>query len=47
MKYESSTYSSSRVIGQVKVFVHADTDVHAVADPRGTTIAFRTFVPAS
>ena len=27
VKYESSTYSSSWVIGKVKVFVH--TDVHA------------------
>ena len=38
-KYENSTYSSSWVIGKVKVFVHAD----AV----GTTIALRTFFPAS
>ena len=26
MKYESSPYSSSRVIGKVKVFVHAHPD---------------------
>ena len=45
VKYESSTYSSSWVIGKVKVFVHADMDAHA--DARGTTIALQTFVPAS
>ena len=33
------------VMGKVKVFVHADTD--ADADAGGTTIALRTFVPAS
>ena len=43
VKHESSTYSSSRVIGQVKVFVYT----HADADAGGTTIALRTFVPAS
>ena len=45
VKYESSTYSSSWVIGKVKVFVHADADADAHAG--GTTIALRTFVPAS
>ena len=43
VKYESSTYSSSRVIGKVKVFVHADVHV----DAGGTTIALRTYVPAN
>ena len=32
-------------MGKVKVFVHAD--AHADADAGGTTIALRTFVPAS
>ena len=32
-------------MGKVKVFVHADAD--ADADAGGTTIALRTFVPAS
>ena len=45
MKYESSTYSGSLVIGKVKVFVH--THEYANADAGGTTIALRTFVPAS
>ena len=36
--YESFTYTSSWVIGKVKVFVHAD------ADARGTTIALRTLM---
>ena len=43
LKYESSTYSSSWVIGKVKIFVHVDAD----ADAGGTTVALRTFVPAS
>ena len=49
VKYESSTYSSSWVIGKVKVFVHAhaDADANADADAGGMTIALRTFVPAS
>ena len=57
MKYESSTYISSWVIGKVKVFVHAhahaNANAHAHADADadagGTTIALdlRTFVPAS
>ena len=34
-------------MGKVKVFVHADTDADADADAGGTTIALRTFVPAS
>ena len=29
MKYESSTYSSTRVIGKVKVFVHTVIDAEA------------------
>ena len=32
-------------MGKVKVFVHADADTDA--DAGGTTIALRTFVPAS
>ena len=49
VKYESSTYSSSWVIGKVKVFVHAHAhaNAHAHAHAGGTTIALRTFVPAS
>ena len=43
MKYESSTYSSSRVIGKVKVFVHVDVQ----ADAGGMTLALRPFVPVS
>ena len=43
MKYESSTCSSSCVIGKVKVFVHADAD----ADAGSATKALRTFVLAS
>ena len=39
VKFESSTYSSSLVIGQVKVFVHPGAD--------STTIALRTFLPES
>ena len=34
-------------MGKVKVFVHADADADADADAGGTTIALRTFVPAS
>ena len=34
-------------MGKVKVFVHAHADAHANADAGGTTIALRTFVPAS
>ena len=45
VKYESSTYSSSWVIGKVKVFVHAD--AHADADAGCMTIALQTFIPAS
>ena len=44
VKYESSAYSSSWVIGKVKVFVHVD--ANADADARGTTIALRTSVQA-
>ena len=39
VKYESANYSSSWVMGKVKVFVHTDAD--------GTTIALQTFVLAS
>ena len=50
-EYESSTYISSWVMGKVKVFVHAHANAnayaHAHADAGGTTIALRTFVPAS
>ena len=34
-------------MGKVKVFVHADADADADTDAGGTTIALRTFVPAS
>ena len=47
VKYESSTYTSSWVIGKVKVFVLAHVNANADADAGGTTIALRTFVPVS
>ena len=34
-------------MGKVKGFVHAHADANADADAGGTTIALRTFVPAS
>ena len=42
VQYESSISYGKKVMGKVKLFVHAHTD----ADARATTLAPRTYVPA-